>query len=104
MSSFGKFSPKKKIFGIHFGGLTCLLLKLLIVQWKLVSRFIQLDMPFTRIEQVVMASIYCAQAISSSLFLVINRRLGLTILILSSIYVKSRTHTLVWYQKHIAIL
>jgi hypothetical protein len=40
-------------------------------------KFIQLDMPFTHIEQVAMASIRYAQAISSSLFLVINRRLGL---------------------------
>ncbi len=31
-------------------------------------KFIQLDMPFTHIEQVAMASICCAQAISSSLF------------------------------------
>lgn len=44
-------------------------------------KFIQLDMPFTHIEQVAMASICCAQAISSSLFLVINKRLGLAILI-----------------------
>jgi hypothetical protein len=35
---------------------------------KVGVKFIQLDMPFTHIEQVVMASICCAQAISSSLF------------------------------------
>jgi hypothetical protein len=67
-------------------------------------KFIQLDMPSTHIKQVAMASIRCAQAISSSLFLVINRRLGLAILIFYSIYVKYRTHTLVQYQKNIAIL
>jgi hypothetical protein len=58
-------------------------------------KFIQLDMPFTHIEQVAMASICCAQAISSSLFLVINKRLGLAIVIFCSIHVKCRTHTLV---------
>jgi hypothetical protein len=104
VSSFGKFHPQKKDFWDTPRKFNMLIVKAINSPMEIGVKFIQLDIPFTHIEQVAMALIRCAQAISSSLFLVINRRLGLAILIFGSIYVKYRTHTLVQYQKNIAIL